>query len=37
VMREFTSNCVILVLASDLYDEADYLRHYQDFLEYIKQ
>ena len=30
-MHEFSSDCVLLVLASDLYDEADYIRVYGDF------
>jgi hypothetical protein len=36
-MRKFSSDCVILVLASALYDESDYLRKYDDFLTYIAQ
>jgi len=30
-MSEFTSDCVFLVLASDHYDESDYIRSYEDF------
>ena len=31
-MRDFSANCVLVVLASAPYDEADYLRDYDDFL-----
>lgn len=34
-MHDFSSDCVLLVLASEHYDEADYIRNYQDFLERI--
>ncbi len=30
----FSSGAICLVLASDLYEEEDYLRNYQDFLNY---
>jgi dTDP-4-dehydrorhamnose 3,5-epimerase-like enzyme len=30
-MSEFSEDCVLLVLASDHYDEADYIRNYEDF------
>lgn len=30
-MHEFSENCVMLVLASDHYDESDYIRDYQEF------
>ena len=32
-MHDFSSDCVLLVLASDHYDESDYIRSYPDFLE----
>lgn len=32
-MYDFSSDCVILVLASDDYDEADYIRDYSEFKE----
>lgn len=32
----FSSGSVCLVLASEIYDEADYIRDYNDFLNYIK-
>lgn len=31
-MHDFSPDCVLLVLASEHYDEADYIRNYQDFL-----
>lgn len=31
-MHEFSEDCVLLVLASEHYDESDYLRDYQDFI-----
>ena len=30
-MHEFSDDCVLLVLASEHYDESDYIRDYQDF------
>jgi dTDP-4-dehydrorhamnose 3,5-epimerase-like enzyme len=30
-MSEFSEDCVLLVLASDHYDESDYIRNYEDF------
>lgn len=32
-MHDFTEDCILLVLASEHYDEADYIRNYQKFLE----
>ncbi|MEI4768841.1 FdtA/QdtA family cupin domain-containing protein [Psychrobacillus sp. FJAT-51614] len=32
-MYDFTPDCVLLVLASELYDSNDYIRDYQEFLE----
>jgi len=34
-MHEFSPQCVLLVLASDFYDEADYIRDYSKFMELI--
>lgn len=34
-MYDFTSDAVLLVLASEYYDEADYIRNYDDFINYI--
>lgn len=31
-MHDFSADCVLLVLASDRYDEADYIRRHEDFL-----
>lgn len=31
-MHDFSDNCVLLVLASEHYDESDYIRDYQTFL-----
>lgn len=31
-MHDFSSDCVLLVLASDHYDENDYIRDYETFL-----
>ncbi|WP_010224131.1 sugar 3,4-ketoisomerase [Pseudomonas donghuensis] len=30
-MHDFSEDCVLLVLASDHYDELDYIRNYQEF------
>lgn len=30
-MHDFSRDCVLLVLASDFYDEGDYIRDYQEF------
>lgn len=35
-MYEFSDNAVLLVLASENYDEGDYIRDYNAFLEYRK-
>lgn len=35
-MHEFTPDCVLLVLASEHYDEADYIRDYSVFLDIVK-
>lgn len=36
-MHDFSPDCVLLVLASEHYDEADYIRNYQDFLRIVNQ
>lgn len=33
-MHDFSEDCVLLVLASEHYDEADYIRNYDEFLGY---
>jgi dTDP-4-dehydrorhamnose 3,5-epimerase-like enzyme len=35
-MREFSAGCVLMVLAADHYDEADYLRDRSEFLKLIQ-
>lgn len=40
IWREFTNfskDCVIMVLASEKYDEADYIRNYQAFLQHVNK
>lgn len=36
-MKNFSTDCVLLVLASEHYDEADYIRDYQEFQKTIEQ
>lgn len=36
-MEKFSSDCIILVLASDYFKENDYIRDYNKFLKYIKK
>ncbi len=35
-MHDFSDDCVLLVLASDYYFESDYIRNYDEFLEFIQ-
>lgn len=35
-MYDFSQDAVLLVLASEHYDEADYIRNYQDFLDMVR-
>lgn len=35
-MYDYSSNCILLVLASDIYDESDYIRNYDDFIASVK-
>ena len=35
-MYDFTPGTVLLVLASEYYDEADYIRNYDDFMNMVK-
>lgn len=35
-LDDFSSGAVCLVLASEPFDESDYIRDYNDFLEYVK-
>jgi dTDP-4-dehydrorhamnose 3,5-epimerase-like enzyme len=34
-MHDFSDDCVLMVLASEYYDESDYIRNYDDFLEVV--
>lgn len=34
-MYNFSADCVLMVIASEYYDEADYIRNYDDFLDSI--
>ena len=36
IMKNFTPDCVLLVFADAHYDEADYIRDYEEFLSYLK-
>ena len=36
-MYDFSSDCVLLVIASELYDESDYIRKYDQFSELINK
>jgi hypothetical protein len=35
-MHDFSSGCVMLVVASDLYNEVDYIRDYEEFKKYLE-
>lgn len=35
-MYDFSHNCILLVLASDHYDESDYIRNYDDFMSCLR-
>ena len=37
VMRNFSSDCVLMVLADQHYDEADYIRDYKEFKGWVNQ
>ena len=34
-MHDFSPDCVLMVLASEYYDESDYIRDYQEFLQIV--
>lgn len=36
-MHDFSDDCVLLVLASEHYDEADYIRDHEQFLQQVKR
>ncbi len=33
---DFVDDCVLLVLASDYYDESDYIRNYDEYIKYVQ-
>lgn len=35
-MADFSEDCVLLVLADDVYDEADYIRNYDEFVRTVR-
>lgn len=36
-MYDFSPDAVLMVFASEVYDESDYIRDYDEFLDYVKQ
>ncbi|MDF3134936.1 sugar 3,4-ketoisomerase [Pseudomonas extremaustralis] len=36
-MHDFSSDCVLLVLASDFYNEQDYIRNYSEFIGFLNR
>ena len=36
-MRDFSCNCILLVFASDVFRESDYIRDYDEFLEWRRK
>ena len=36
IQYKYSSDAVLLVLASDIYDAEDYLRNYEDYLELVR-
>ena len=34
---DFSSDAVLLVLASELYDETDYIRDYDEFIKFVQE
>lgn len=36
-MYDFSNDAVLMVLASELYDENDYIRNYDEFLNFVKE
>jgi dTDP-4-dehydrorhamnose 3,5-epimerase-like enzyme len=36
-MYDFSSDCVLMILADEIYKESDYIRNYEDFLCWIKK
>lgn len=36
-MYDFSDDAVLMVLASEIYDESDYIRDYEEFLDYVNE
>ena len=36
-MFDFSEDAVLMVLASELYDESDYIRDYDEFIKYVRE
>ena len=36
-MYDFSPDAVLMVLASELYDESDYIRNYDEFLKFVRE
>ncbi len=36
-MYDFSKDAVLMVLASELYDESDYIRNYDEFIKYVNE
>lgn len=36
-MFDFSEDAVLMVVASELYDESDYIRNYEDFIVYLEE
>ena len=34
-MHDFSNDCVLMVIASELYDESDYIRNYDEFIKLV--
>jgi len=36
-MSNFSEDCILLVLANEFYDEKDYLKNYEEFINFIEK
>ena len=36
-MYDFSPDAVLMVLASELYDESDYIRNYDEFISFVEK
>ena len=36
-MKDFSEDCIIIVFASELYKEKDYIRDYKKFIDYLNE